>query len=309
VSTFLSDLARLLALRDSNTRTVLLGVAALGLACGVVGCFALLRRRALVGDAVAHASLPGICAAFFVIGSRSFAAFMLGALVFGAMAAATIAAIRAYTRVKEDAAIALVIGCYFGLGAAWSSMIQSRPGGAVAGLDGFIFGKAASMVAADAWAILFVAVAALAVVVALFKELTAVTFDREFSRAQGWPTQALDLVVMALVCACTVAGLPAVGVVLVVAMLIIPGAAARCWTDRLGPMLGLAGLFGLFAAVMGASLSATLPAPHGALSRGWPTGPLIVLCAAGIFAASAVAAPRRGLVARLRAGRSGLLEP
>jgi manganese/zinc/iron transport system permease protein len=98
-------------------------------------------------------------------------------------------------------------------------------------------------------------------------------------------------------------------VVLIVALLIIPGAAARCWTDRLGIMLLLAGLFGLGAAVLGASLSATLPSPPGTLSRGWPTGPLIVLCAAGVFAVSAIVAPRRGLIARLRAGRVEITPP
>jgi len=307
--TFLADLARLLSLQDANTRTVLLGVAALGLAAGVVGCFATLRRRALLGDAIAHAALPGTCAAFFLVGSRSFAAFMLGALVFGALAAGTVAAIRAWTRVKEDSAIAIVIGSYFGLGVVWSSLIQNRPEGAVAGLDGFIFGKAASMVASDARSILIVAVVVVGIVLLLYKELKALTFDREFAQTQGWPTVALDLLVMALICACTVAGLPAVGVVLVVALLIIPGAAARCWTDRLGTMLLLAGLFGLTAAVLGAALSATLPSPTGSASRGWPTGPLIVLCAAAAFLLSAIFAPRRGLISRLRAGRVEMNAP
>lgn len=305
----MSDLGRLLTLQDANTRTVLLGVGALGVAAGVVGCFATLRRRALLGDAIAHASLPGVCAAFFIVHDRSFAAFMCGAMLFGALAAATVAAIRTLTRVREDAAIALVIGSFFGLGIVWSSLIQQRPGGAVAGLDGFLFGKAASMVASDARAIVIVAAAVLTVVGLLFKELKSLSFDAEFTRTQGWPTLALDLLVMGLVCACTVAGLPAVGVVMIIALLIIPGAAARCWTDRLGLMLALAGLFGFAAAVLGAALSATLPAPALSPARGWPTGPLIVLCAAAFFLASAIVAPRRGLIARMRAGRAEITPP
>jgi len=309
VDTFLTDLARLLSLQDANTRTVLLGTGTLGLAAGVVGCFATLRRRALLGDAIAHAALPGICLAFLVVGSRSFPAFMLGALILGAFSAGVIAMVRAYTRVKEDAAIGIVIGSFFGLGVVLSSMIQKRPGGAVAGLDGFIFGKAASMTSADAIATSLVAGACLLVVAALYKEFKALCFDREFAASQGWPAVALDLIIMALVCACTVAGLPAVGVVMVVALLIIPGAAARCWTDRLGVMLLLAGLFGLGAAVIGAALSATLPAPPGSLSRGWPTGPLIVLSTAAAFLFSAVFAPRRGLIARLVAHRTEIVAP
>lgn len=300
MDTFLSDLARFVSLQDANTRTVVLGACALGVACGVVGCLATLRRRALLGDAVAHAALPGVCAAFFVVQSRSFAALMLGALVFGALAAALVALVRAWTRVREDAAIGIAIGSFFGLGVVWSGLISQRPEGAAAGLDGFIFGKAASMTSADVFAIGAVAAACLAVVVLFYKEFKALTFDEEFAAAQGWPTVALDLLVMALVCACTVAGLPAVGVVMVVALLVIPPAAARCWTDRLGFLLLLAGGIGLFAAVVGVGLSATLPPPRGALARGWPTGPLIVLVAAAVFVVGALFSPRRGVLAQAR---------
>lgn len=303
LDSFLTDLARLFSLQDANTRTVLIGTGVLGLASGVVGCFATLRRRALLGDAIAHAALPGTCAAFFIVGSRSFAAFMLGALVFGALAAALVAFIRSWTRVKEDAAIGIAIGSFFGLGVVWSGLIQRRPGGAVAGLDGFILGKAASMVTADVLAISIVGGVALLVVALLYKELKSLSFDQEFAASQGWPITALDLTIMALVCACTVAGLPSVGVVMVVAMLIIPGAAARCWTDRLGVMLVLAGVIGLCAAVLGTGLSATLPSPRGSLSRGWPTGPLIVLVAAAAFLLSAIFSPRRGLHSQLLARR------
>ncbi|MBX3401783.1 MAG: metal ABC transporter permease [Phycisphaeraceae bacterium] len=303
MNTFLSDLARFVSLQDANTRTVVLGACALGVACGVVGCLATLRRRALLGDAVAHAALPGVCAAFFVVQSRSFAALMLGALVFGALAAGLVALVRAWTRVREDAAIGIAIGSFFGLGVVWSGMISRRPEGAAAGLDGFIFGKAASMTSADVFAIGAVAAACLAVVALFYKEFKALTFDEEFAAAQGWPTVALDLLVMALVCACTVAGLPAVGVVMVVALLVIPPAAARCWTDRLGVLLLLAGGIGLFAAVVGVGLSATLPAPRGALTRGWPTGPLIVLVAAAVFVVGALLSPRRGVLAQARRRR------
>lgn len=300
METFLTDLARFASLQDANTRTVALGTCALGVACGVVGCLATLRRRALLGDAVAHAALPGVCAAFFLVQTRSFAALMIGALVFGALAAGLVALVRAWTRVREDAAIGIAIGSFFGLGVVWSGLISRRPEGAAAGLDGFIFGKAASMTGADAAAVCAVAAASLAVVALLYKEFKALAFDEEFSAAQGWPTFALDLLVMALVCACTVAGLPAVGVVMVVALLVIPPAAARCWTDRLGLMLVLAGGMGMLAAAVGVGLSAALPAPRGALTRGWPTGPLIVLVAAAFFVFGALFSPRRGALAQMR---------
>lgn len=290
---------RLITLQDANTRVVLLGTMLLGIASAVVGSFAVLRKRSLVGDAVAHAALPGVCVAYFVVGERNFAAFLLGALFFGVLAAAFVTFVKAWTRVKEDAAIGLAIGGFFGVGIVLSRIIQNQPAGNRAGLDSFIFGKAASMVADDARLILIVAACVLVAVVLFYKEFKIISFDREFAAGQGWPTIVLDLFLMALVCVCTVVGLPAVGVVLMVALLIIPPVAARFWTNRLGLMLVIAAAFGGASGLIGTILSATVPTPAGSLSRGWPTGPLIVLTAAVIFSGSLLAAPGRGLIADL----------
>ncbi|MFN0010108.1 MAG: iron chelate uptake ABC transporter family permease subunit [Phycisphaerales bacterium] len=291
------QLVRLLTLQDANTRVVLIGTMLLGIASAVIGSFAVLRRRSLVGDAVAHAALPGVCLAFMVVGDRNFAAFMVGALVLGIAAAAFIAFVKGATRIKEDAAIGLAIGGFFGVGIVLSRVIQNQPSGNRAGLDSFIFGKAASMVAEDAWLIAGVAAVVLVAVAVLYKEFKVLCFDRDFAASQGWPAMALDLSLMLLVCICTVAGLPAVGVVLMVSLLVIPPAAARFWTHRLGTMVILAGVFGGLAGVLGTALSATIPAPASGLSRGWPTGPLITLVAAAFFIVSLVAAPRRGILA------------
>lgn len=289
-----SDLLRLLTFQDAATRTVMLGAGLLGLAGGVVGAFAVLRRRSLVTDAVSHASLPGVCLAYFAIGHRNFAAFLLGALVTGVIAAWCIAAIRAASRVKEDAAIGIVIGSFFGLGVVLSQVIQKQPTGNKAGLDGFIFGKAAAMVRSDALLITACAAGVLVLVALFYKELKLLCFDSEFAASQGWPARRLDLLLMSLICVCTVAGLPAVGIVLMVALLVIPPAAARFWTDRLAPMLMISGVVGLTAGVLGTALSAVLPAPRPDL--GWPTGPVIVLVAAGAFIVSLLLGTARGLL-------------
>lgn len=298
---------------DANARTVLLGTSLLGLASGVVGTIAMLRKRSLLGDAVAHASLPGIALAYFVVGDRHFAAFLLGALAMGLVAAAFITLVRRLSRVKEDAAMAIVIGCFFGLGIVLTQIIQRSPGGSKAGLDTFIFGKAASMVRDDAHLIVLVAAGVLAVVALLLKEFKSLCFDKEFAASLGWPTLGLDFALVALVCVCTVAGLPAVGVVLMVSLLVIPGAAARFWSDRFGVVLMLAGAMGMLAGAGGTALSALLPAPSGALSRGWPTGPLITLTAAAMFIASLLFAPRRGVIAdgvrRWKTRREALVAP
>jgi manganese/zinc/iron transport system permease protein len=293
----MDDLLRLLTLQDSNTRVVLLGTSILGIASAVIGTFAVLRRRSLVGDAVAHASLPGVCIAYFIVGDRNFAAFMLGALVFGIVAAAFVSFVRAATRIKEDAAIAIAIGGFFGLGIVLTRVIQNQPSGNRAGLDSFIFGKAASMVGSDANLILVIAAAVLAIVALFYKEFKVLCFDRDFAASQGWPAMALDLLLMGLICTCTVVGLPAVGVVLMVSLLVIPPVAARFWTNRLSTMILIAAVVGGLSGVLGTALSAVLPVPEGVTSRGWPTGPLITLVATAFFVISLLFAPRRGLVA------------
>lgn len=295
----LEQLLRLLTFQDANTRIVLIGTTILGVASAVIGAFAVLRKQALVGDAVAHAALPGICLAFWVVGDRNFAAFMVGALIFGLIAAAFVAFVRSATRIKEDAAIGLAIGGFFGLGIVLSRVIQNDASGNRAGLDSFIFGKAASMVTDDAKLIAIVAGVVLATVGLLYKEFKVLSFDRGFAESQGWPVVPLDLTIMLLICVCTVVGLPAVGVVLMVSLLVIPPAAARFWTDELGTMVVLSGIFGGLAGMLGTALSATIPAPVSGLTRGWPTGPLITLTAAAIFMVSMFAAPRRGIIGEM----------
>ncbi|GJQ30572.1 MAG: manganese ABC transporter permease [Phycisphaerae bacterium] len=285
----MSDVWRLITLQDANTRVVLLGVLLLGMASGVIGAFAVLRRRALVGDAVAHASLPGVCAAYFVVGDRNFPAFLAGALVFGLFAVLCITLIRAHTRLKEDAVIAVVLSVFFGLGIALSRIIQNQPSGARAGLDSFLFGKAAGMIRQDVLLIAGVAVAILLAVALFYKELRLLCFDRAYAASLGRRVLFLDLLLMGLICLCTVIALPAVGAVLAVALLIIPAAAARFWSDRFVPVLFLAGLFGASSGVLGAGASA--------LAERVSAGPAIAVAAALLFAASFLLAPRRGVLA------------
>jgi len=293
----MDDLLRLITLQDSNTRTVLFGAAALGLSAGVVGCFAVLRRRALLGDAVAHSALPGVCAAFLVVGDRSMPAFLLGALVFGAIAVVCISAIQSATRVKADAAIAIVLTAFFGLGIVMSQRIMADPGGGNrAGLDSFLFGKAASMVRADAMLIASVGLVVVLIVLAFFKELKLLAFDRTFAAGIGRPVGAMDLALMLLICVVTVIGLPAVGVVLMVALLVIPAAAARFWTESLSVMLIIAGVVGAASGVVGTGVSA--------LAEGVSAGPVIALAAAAMFTLSMLAAPRRGLIASWHRART-----
>ncbi len=285
------------------TLTVLLGTSLLGAVAGVVGAFAVLRRRALVGDVLAHAALPGVCLAFLIMGQRQFAGLVAGGLVAALAALAAMAVITRWSRTKEDAAIGIVLSTFFGAGTVLMSIVQQRPGGgSQSGLGSYIYGQAATMTATDVQWIAAVAAALLALVVVFYKEFQLFSFDPEFAHAQGWPGGLLDGLMMGSLAVVTVVGLPAVGVVLMAAMLIIPAATARFWTDRLSGMLVLSGLLGMAAAGAGTAVSAGMlssVASSEDLGRGLPTGPSIVLTGALLFGFSVIAAPGKGVVARL----------
>lgn len=274
-----------------NTVIVLLGTGLLGASAGLVGSFAVLRRRALTGDALAHAALPGLCLAFLILQRRSLPGLLAGALATGVLGVATITALRRYTRVKEDAAIGIVLSVFFGAGIVLSRIVQNRSAvGSKAGLDSYILGKTAGIIAQDVLVIGSVATASLLVILLLYKEFKLVTFDPAFAGVQGWPVGWLDLAIMGLIAVTVVFGLPAVGVVLMAALLILPGAAARFWTDRLGRMLALSAAFGLTIGLVGTMLSARY--------AGLPAGPIIVLVGTAVLIVSVLFAPRRGLLAR-----------
>lgn len=291
----LDRLADTLMLRSYNTRIVVVGVTVLGGVAGAVGTFLLLRKRSLTADALAHATLPGVALAFIfmvLVGGdgKWLPGLLLGALLFGLVGMALLLAIRQTTRLKDDAALGIVLSVLFGLGMALVKLAETTPGGSAAGLMDFIYGKAASMVAADAWTILVASIVISITCGVLFKELKLLCFDTAFGRSQGWPVLALDAALMAMVLCVTVVGLQAVGLLLVVAMLIVPPAAARFWTERLGVMVLIAAGVGAISAYVGASVSA--------LDRNLPTGPLIVLAGAAVFGGSILFGARRGAVVR-----------
>ena len=286
---------------------VLTGTALLGCASGVVGSFAVLRRRALVSDLLSHASLPGICLAFVVAGGKNYSQLLVGAFISGLLGVALVTMIIRWTRTKEDAAIGIVLATFFGLGIVLSSLIQRSPElGGTAGLERFTLGQAANLDPKDDVLIGIVCVLALVVVVLLYKEFKLFSFDPDFAQSQGWPTLKLDLVMMGVLGLVAVMGVKAVGVLLVPALLITPAAAARFWTNRLGKMLVLSAAIGCAAAALGTMVSAGVhiqllgfnPLAIGDNAPSLPTGPLIVLAATAMFLFSMLFAPQRGVASR-----------
>lgn len=285
-----------------NTVVVMIGVSLLGVAAGAVGAFALLRKRAMMSDVLSHATLPGIAVGFLVAVALGADARSLPVLLAGAVIAAILAALAVHwlsrsARLPEDAAMGAVLSVFFGFGAVLLSFIQTLRTGSEAGLAHFILGQTAAMSAQDATLIGAVAFGAICAVVALGKEFRLVCFDPQFAAAQGWPVGLIDLLLMSLVVVVAVIGLQAVGMILIIALMIVPAAAARLWTERLWIMVAASALFGGLSAWVGAALSATLPRA--------PAGGVIVLVAGAVFVVSLLITIWRRRVRRLAPTHGG----
>ncbi|WP_206028419.1 metal ABC transporter permease [Thalassoroseus pseudoceratinae] len=284
----------LVLLEDYNTRVVLLGVTLLCCAAGVVGSLTLLRKRALMGDALSHSTWPGITLAFIIAKNfgqdeKSLATLLLGATLSGLLGLCFILVIRNATRLKEDAALGAVLSIFFGIGVALFGVIQQMKGNA-AGLESFIYGKTASMGIQDIKTIAVAATICLIVCGLLFKEFKLLCFDEGFTDSQGFPSKWLDLTLMGLVTVICIVGLQAVGLVLVIAILIIPAAAARFWTKTLSRMTLISSIIGACSGFVGAAVSAVF--------YRLPSGAMIVLVCSTMFAISLLFGTERGMLVR-----------
>lgn len=272
---------------DYTLVTVASGGAVLGIVSGVLGSFAVLRQQSLMGDALSHAALPGVAIAFLLAG-RELGWLLIGAGVASWLGVMFISGVTRTTRIKQDAAMGIVLTAFFAFGITLLTYIQSRNDASQAGLDQFIFGQAAAIKRQDVLLISVVGLVAFAIVFLFWKEFKLITFDPEFARANGFRVRFLDVLLSTLIVVAIVLGLQLAGVILMVGMLIAPAVAARQWTQQLGQMVTLAAVFGGFAGAVGAILSG--------IEQGLPTGPLIIVAAFTIVFLSIAFAPGRGLV-------------
>ena len=274
---------------------VALGATAIGLLAGTVGCVAVLRRRSMVGDAMAHAALPGVCLAFLVSGgSKAPHVLLAGALVAGLLAALAVVALERSRAVPVDAAIGVVLSTAFSTGIVLLTLIARRPDADQAGLERYLFGQAASLLEDDVRAILVMLTGTLIVMFVLRHAIRATLFDRGFATSAGLNATFVDVACTCLLVVAAVTGLQVVGAILMVALLVAPAITARQWSGSLHTMVPLAGAIGAGVGGGGAIVAS---------EAGAPTGPVIVLFAALVAAASIVFAPSRGLVAQARARR------
>lgn len=248
-----------------------------------------------MGDALSHATLPGIGLAYLLAShwgfdGKSLPLLLFGAAVSGLTGVAAILIIRNFTRLKEDAALGVVLSVYFGAGIAILTIVQQTATGSAAGLETFIYGKTASMVASDAWLIGLAGLCTVLVSGLLFKELTLLCFDEGFAGSRGFPVIVLDGILMSLVVIVTIIGLQAVGLVLMIAMLVIPAAASRFWTGNMKRMTVISAGLGSFSGLAGSAVSGVFPR--------LPSGAMIVLMCGLMFFISMLAGPSRGVLVR-----------
>ena len=276
ISQFLSALGQYNFLQAALITSILVGVMS-----GVIGSFIILRGLSLMGDAISHAVLPGVAVAY-MLGIN----LLLGASIFGILAAMLIGYVASHSKLKNDTAIGIVFSAFYALGFFLISLAESS-----SNLHHILFGNVLAVSDRDLITTTCVLIAVILFIVIFYKELLITSFDETFARTYGLRTQMVHYALMLMLTLVTVSSLQTVGIILVVAMLITPAATAFLWTNKLHWMLVDSAIFGALASLIGLFLSYTL---------NWSSGPAIVLVAAFIFGVSFIFSPKQGLVFKLK---------
>lgn len=251
-----------------------------GIICGVIGSFIVLRGLALMGDAISHAVLPGVAISYMLSIN-----FFYGAVITGMIAAVGIGLVSQNSRIKSDSSIGIVFSAFFALGIILISKAQTATD-----LTQILFGNVLAVRSSDMWMTLIIGAVVLLVVILFYKELLISSFDPTMAAAYGLPTKLIHYVIMILLTMVTVASLQTVGVVLVVAMLITPASTAYLLTNRLWIMIVLSAFFGALSAVIGLYFSFVYNLSSGAV---------IVLVTTALFLIALIFAPQQGVLWKL----------
>jgi manganese/zinc/iron transport system permease protein len=262
----------------------------IGAGSSLVGVFTFLRKESLVGDAVAHALLPGVVLAFMVFQVKSIWVLFPGALIAGWLSLLSISGITRYSKIKPDTAIAIVLSVFFAIGVVLLTNVQQGDYGNQTGLDSFIFGKAASMLPSEINLFILVDLILIGAILLFYPYLKLFVFDPEFSKATGMPVGLLNFLLSTLTVLAVATGIQAVGVVLMAALIITPAAAARFLTNSLRSLIAMAILIGVLCSVSGVLISYTAPS--------MPTGPWIVMVLSVVAVGSFVLAPKKGILSK-----------
>jgi ABC-type Mn2+/Zn2+ transport system permease subunit len=250
-----------------------------GIICGVIGCFIILRGMALMGDAISHAVLPGV-ALSYMLGIN----FFFGAVFTGVLTSLGIGFISQHSRIKNDVSIGIMFTAAFASGIIMITLMKSSTD-----LYHILFGNVLAVRPSEMWSTLLIGIIVLLSIYAFYKELLVSSFDSTMAAAYGLPTRVIHYFLMTLLTLVTVASLQTVVIVLVVAMLITPAATAYLLTKRLWVMLYLSAGIGVLSSIIGLYFSYTYNLASGAA---------IVLAATVLFILAFVLSPKQGLIWR-----------
>ncbi|MEM8523239.1 MAG: iron chelate uptake ABC transporter family permease subunit [Bacteroidota bacterium] len=263
----------------------LLASSMVGVMCGILGCFIVLRNMALVGDAIAHAILPGVVFAFMLVG-QSALGFFAGAVIAGLVMAVGITWIQQKVTTKNDAAIGIVFTAMFSIGVIGISSINRRPGVHL-DLKDFLFGNVLGVSNEDLYLTLGVLIYVLISVILFYRYLFATTFQPIIAQTMGISVQTIHYFLMLMLAFAVVASLRTVGVILVVAMLITPASTALLLSNQLRKVLVIAGAIGLLSAILGLILAIIFETTP---------GPAMAIVATILYLVAVLFAPEKGLV-------------
>ncbi len=276
-------------------RMVFFGTMTIGLVAGALGSFAYLRKQALISDVISHAALPGTLLAFLAavtvlgVDGRNMLGLIIGAVIVGTIAVLFANGVTNTTKLRIDSAMAVSLTLFFGLGMVLMRIINNGVFPGKGGIQDYLFGNASVMTIADLRTSLITGALALVLMVVFWKEFALRTFDPDHARVLGFNARTVDILMFTTIVIAIVIGVKAVGLVLMVAFVVTPPAAARQWTTTLTGMVSLAAIFG----AVGSGVGAYLAISFGEV----PTGPLIVLTLFAIFLISLVCSPRRSIIA------------
>lgn len=279
-----------------NLRVIYLGVISLGIAAGVLGCFLLFRKRTLLSDTIGHATLPGVTGGFLLSAlasgseGKNFWILLIGAFFFGWLSVQVVQLLLRHTKLRQDAALAISLTGFYALGIVFLSVVQASGLPQSSGLEYYLYGMVASMVENEAWTLFGTALVALFLVFLFLKELNVLCFDEAFVQTQGLPHRWLDEGLMFLSLIVAIVGLQTVGLLLIMALFIIPPSTARLWTQSLPKTLFISALVGAIGALSGAMVSAQIP--H------LPAGASIILCTSLLFFISLLIGYRKGILVK-----------
>ena len=278
-------------------RMVFFGTMTIGLVSGALGSFAYLRKQSLISDVVSHAALPGTLVAFlasvtlFGLDGRNMLVLTAGAIIAGTIAVLIANGIAEVSKVRIDTAMAVSLTMFFGAGMLLMRVITNGPFPGKGGIQDYLFGNASVITVADLTTSIAVGSVALALMIVFWKEFALHTFDPELSAVLGYRQRTIDLLMFTTIVIAIVIGVKAVGLVLMVALVVTPPAAARQWTRTLRGMVVLSGALGALGSGLGAYVSIVV--------GNVPTGPVIALTLFAILLVSLLASPRRSVIMRV----------